>query len=194
MKKVMTHLKKHKRIYGGAFGGIALLALIFTLWGLNTNTRFMRYCKDQKMCAYAVDHLSKAEKKAFIEMSKYMEKTGKTKLDAGILKYADMEDVLSAGLKIKAASAAVARQDFLDKMLPRDQFPGNYDCMRQAYINELSNDEVLFLQSPQARNIEVLKNNPQLRDAYILASSKIMKCMNEAVQKRYLEEIKNLKK
>ena len=194
MKKILAHLKNHKKIYGSVFAFVVFGAVIFSNWWFCTNTQFMRYCKEKDMCEYAADHLTKAEKQAFVEMTKYMKKTGKTKLDAGILKYADMEDVLNVGLKMRAASAEVARRAFLGKMLSRDKFSGNYDCMRQAYMNELSNEEVLFLQTPQASNIEVLKTNPQLRDMYILASSKLMKCMNEAVQKKYLEEINNLKK
>jgi len=193
MKKIISHLKNHKKVYGGVSALVILGGIGFTCYQFCTDTQFMRYCKDEKMCTYVAKRLTKAEKEAYIAMSKYMEKSGKRQLDPGVWKYADMEDGLNASLKIKAASAEMVRQNILSSMLPRDQFPGNYDCMRQAYVNELSNEEVLFLQTPQARDSSVLKSNPQLRDAYILASSKLMKCMNEAVQKKYLEEVDSLR-
>ena len=145
------------------------------------------------MCVCASQKLSKSEKKTFVAIAKYMKETGKPELDAGILKYTTAEELTEVGLKMKSCSADVARQAMLDNNATnKANFPGDYNCMRQTLMNELSNEEILFLQSPQSKSLEALQN-PVIRDMYMVSSAKLMKCMNEQVQKQYMAEIEKLK-
>ena len=155
--------------------------------------QFKRYCKEKELCACASQKLSKSEKKTFVAIAKYMKETGKPELDAGILKYTTAEELSEVGLKMKSCSADVARQTMLaNNAANKANFPGDYNCMRQTLMNELSNEEVLFLQSPQSKSLEALQN-PLVRDMYLVSSAKLMKCMNEQVQKQYQEEVERLK-
>ena len=184
------HLKKYKKVY--AIGLVGLLAVVglWASWYYCTDTQFNRYCTEES-CPYAQKRLTKSDKKAFVAISKYLEKTGQANLDKGVLEYVSAEELSDISLKMKAALGDMARQKLLDSMAPRDQFPGNYDCMRQAYVNELSNEEVQFLQFMQNKGLDTLQN-PALRQMYLMTSPKIMKCMNEAIQQRYLAEVKML--
>ena len=193
MSKLTSHLKQHKKLYLGTVGALLVLAAGAAVVWSCPQAKFKRYCKNKELCVYLSQRLTPAEKETFVAMVDYQKKTGKTDLDIGILKYADLKDITEVNLKTKAASADVARQRLLDNMLPQEKLAGNRDCLRQAYTNELSNEEILFLQLPQAQDINVLKNNSQLRDMYILASSKVMKCMNEGIRQKYLEEIQLLR-
>ena len=95
---------------------------------------------------------------------------------------------------MKSCSADVARKTMLsNNEANRANFPGDYNCMRQTLMNELSNEEILFLQSPQSKSLEALKN-PVVFDTYLVSSAKLMKCMNEKIQKQYQEEIEAIKK
>ncbi|MBQ7413544.1 MAG: hypothetical protein IJV07_04670 [Alphaproteobacteria bacterium] len=185
-----VYLKKYKKVY--IFGLVGLLAVagLGLSWYYCTDTQFNRYCTEES-CPYAQKRLTKSEKKAFIAISKYLEKTGQANLDKGVLEYVSAEELSDVSLKMKAALGDMARQKLLDNMAPRDNFPGNYDCMRQAYVNELSNEETLFLQFMQGKGLDILQN-PTLRQMYLMTSPKIMKCMNEAIQQRYLAEVKVL--
>ena len=108
-----------------------------------------------------------------------------------MLKVVSNEDLTEIALKMRASAADGVRQAFLNNMAPRDKFPGDYDCMRQTYVNHLSNEEVLFLNELQNKDLSALQN-PAVRQMYLATSPKIMRCMNEAVQKKYLEEVKVL--
>ena len=184
------HLKKYKKVYLIGIIGLLLIAGAGLSWYNCTDTQFDRYCTEES-CPYAQKRLTKSEKKAFIAISKYLKKTGRPSLDKGVLEYVSAEELAEISLKMKAALGDVARQRLLDNMAPRDKFPGNYDCMRQAYVNELSNEEVQFLQFMQGKGLDILKN-PVLRQMYLMTSPKIMKCMNKAIQQRYLEEVQVL--
>ena len=193
MSKISSHIKKHKKAY--LFGGLGLLlvaGLSVFVWN-SPCTQFKRSCKEKGVCECAASKLSKSEKKAFISIAKYMEKTGKPTLDGGILKYLTAEELSEVGLKMKSCSADVARQVMLDNNAKsRENFPGDYNCMRQVLMNELSNDEVLFLQSPQSKSLQALKN-PAIQNMYFTSSAKLMKCMNEQIRKQYLEEVEKIK-
>ena len=160
------------------------------LWLNCPNAQFDRFCEGN-LCPFAKNRLTVEEKKAFIAVKKYQKESGKETLDNDVLKVVSKEDLTDIALKMRAALADQVRQSILDNMKPRDQFSGNYDCMRQAYTNELSNEEVLFLQSLQNKGINDLQN-PAVRQMYLNTSPKIMKCMNEEIQKKYLEEVKVL--
>ena len=191
MKKIMAYLKKYKKsyIFGGA-GVFALIALGITCsWNC---MQFHSYCENKAVCAFIERRLSSQEKKAFVAMQRYLKETGKTQLDTGVLRYVTEEEILEVGLKIRASEADAARQERLNGMAPRDKFSGNYNCLRQAYMNELSNEEILFLQSPQSRNVNLIKGNPSLRQMYLTSASKIMKCMNAAIQAQYMAEVREL--
>ena len=160
------------------------------LWKRCPNAQFERYCEGTS-CPYAQKRLNDGEKKSFVTIRKHQIETGKNQLDAEILKVVSKEELTEISLKMRAALADEIRQSVLDNMAPRDKFAGNYVCMRQAYINELSNEEVLFLQSLKNKSLNDLQN-PQVRQMYLNTSPKIMKCMNETVQQKYLEEVKVL--
>ena len=192
MKKIISHIKKHKKAYLlGTAGVLVVVGLGLTLsWNC---IQFKRYCKEKEVCVCASQKLSKSEKKTFVAIAKYMKETGKPELDAGILKYTTAEELTEVGLKMKSCSADVARQAMLDNNATnKANFPGDYNCMRQTLMNELSNEEILFLQSPQSKSLEALQN-PVIRDMYMVSSAKLMKCMNEQVQKQYMAEIEKLK-
>ena len=192
MRKIISHIKQHKKAY--LLGTVGVVAVIGLGIALSWNCiQFNHYCKEKELCACANQKLSKQEKKAFIALATYMKKTGKQTVDAGILKYTTADALAEVGLKMKSCSADIARQAMLDNNAAnREKFPGDYNCMRQALMNELSNEEVLFLQSPQSKSMQALQN-PTVLDMYIVSSSKIMKCMNDQIQKKYLEEVKKLK-
>jgi len=186
-----AHLKKNKKIYT-----LVLVAVLIAAgWGVSwlncPEAQFKRYCEGNS-CSYAQKRLNKQEKKAFVAMKKYLKETGKQGFDDGVLKYVSVDDANDVLLKMRAASADVVRQELLDKMAPREKFPGNYDCMRRAYVNGLSDEEVLFIQSLQGINLNDLAKNPALRQMYLVTTPKIMRCMNDAIQQKYLEEIKAL--
>lgn len=172
---------------------VVLLAIVAGLgfsWLNCPEAQFKRYCKED-FCPFVQNRLNKEEKKSYIAIRKYLEKTGKKNLDNDVLKIVSKEELTEISLKTRAALADSARQAVLDNMAPRDKFQGNYDCMRQAYINELSNEEVLFLQSLKGADLKALQN-PTVRQMYLNTTPKIMRCMNEAVQKKYLDEVKML--
>ena len=173
---------------------IVVLLVIVVGFGISwlncPEAQFNRHCKEE-FCPFVKNRLNKEEKKSYIAIRKYMEKNGKKTLDNEVLKVVTKEELSEIGLKTRAALADLARQSVLDNMAPRDKFQGNYDCMRQAYINELSNEEVLFLQSLKGADLKALQN-PVVRQMYLNTTPKIMRCMNEAVQKKYLEEVKML--
>ena len=192
VRKIFSHLKKHKKIYFGILG-IILLAGIGTclLWNCPA-TKFKRYCKDEKVCPFLAQRLTTEERDTFIAISSYREKTGKQELGTDILQYAKLENILEVNLKVKAASADVIRSNILDNMLPADKLPGDRNCLRQVYLNELSNEEILFLNSPQSKSLEALKD-PVVQGMYVTSSAKLMKCMNEQIQKQYLLELQKIK-
>ena len=165
-------------------------AVKYALWLNCPTAQFEHYCEGE-LCPFAKNRLTAEEKKAFVAVKKYQKEKGKETLDNDVLKVVSKEDLTDIALKMRAALADQVRQSILDNMKPRDQFSGNYDCMRQAYTNELSNEEVLFLQSLQNKGLNDLQN-PQVRQMYLNTSPKIMKCMNEDIQKKYLEEVKIL--
>ena len=122
-----------------------------------------------------------------------MKETGKSAVDAGILKYTSADDLAEVSLKMKFCSADIARQKMLNNVVSnRKKFPGDYNCMRQVLMHDLSNNEILFLQSSQSKTIEALKN-PIIREMYLTSSAKMMNCMNEQVQRQYQEEVKKIK-
>ena len=192
MRKIISHIKQHKKAY--LLGTVGVIAVVGLGVALSWNCiQFKHYCKEKELCACATQKLSKQEKKAFVVLAQYMKETGKQTVDAGILKYTSAAELAEMGLKMKACSADIARQTMLDNNAAnREKFPGDYNCMRQTLMNELSNEEVLFLQSPQSKNMQALQN-PAILDMYLVSSSKIMKCMNAEIQKKYLEEVKQLK-
>ena len=183
-------MKKRNKVFVSLIVLLVIVAGFGISWLNCPEAQFKRYCKED-FCTYAKNRLSKEEKKSFIAVKKYQEKTGKQKLDNDVLKVVSKEELTEIGLKTRAAIADAARQAVLDNMPPRGKFQGNYDCMRQAYINELSNEEVLFLQSLKGADLKALQN-PTVRQMYLNTSPKIMRCMNEAVQKKYLDEVKML--
>ena len=191
--KIISSIKNHKKISLGIVVALLLAVGVGALVWSSPSAKFNRRCKEEVTCAYLAKRLTPVERDAFIAMADYREKTGKQNIDTGILKYADLQDVTEVNLKIRAASADAVRYNILDNMLPQEKLSGNRECLRQVYLNELSNDEILFLQTPQAQNINALKANPQLQDMYIVSSSKLMKCMSEPIQKQFLEEVKSLK-
>ena len=191
---IISAITNHKKVCLGIVVALLVATGVCGLVLSSPSAKFNRRCKEEVTCAYLAKRLTPTERDAFIAMADYREKTGKQNLDTGILKYADLADVTEVNLKIKAASADAVRYNTLDNMLPQEKLSGNRECLRQVYLNELSNEEILFLQTPQANNLEALKANPQLRDMYIVASSKLMKCMSEPIQKQFLEEVKSLKK
>ena len=191
--EIISTIKNHKKI---SLGVVVTLLVIVGVAGLIwscPSAQFNRRCKDEQTCLYLSKRLTPKERKTFVAMSKYREETGKADFDTGILKYADLEDIVEVSLKIRAASADAVRQNILDHMLPQEKLSGNRECLRGVYLNELSNDELLFLQTPQAQNIDALKANPQLREMYIIATSKLMKCMNENIQKQFVAEVEGLR-
>ena len=192
MRKIISHLKKHKKAY--LFGTVGVVAIMGTALFLSWNyIQFKHYRTEKEVCFCAEYRLSKSEKKAFVAMAKYMKKMGRAELDAGVLKYITADELTEVGLKIKSCTADVARQKMLDNNATnRKNFPGDYNCMRKALMNELSNEEVLFLQSPQSKSLEALKV-PAVQDMYLNSSAKIMKCMNEEVQRQYLDEVEKIK-
>ena len=183
-KKALTLLIIVLVLAGGAYG------VKKYLWLKCPNAQFERFCEGN-LCQFAKNRLTDSEKKAFVDIKKYQKETGKEKLDNDILKVVTKEDLTEVALKMRAAAADSVRQAFLDNMAPRDKFPGDYDCMRQAYVNQLSNEEVLFLNELQNKDLTALQN-PAVRQMYLATSPKIMRCMNETIQKKYLEEIKIL--
>ena len=193
MQKIISHIKRHKKAYLlGTVGAVIIAGLGLTLsWNY---IQFNRFCKEKELCVCANQKLSRQEKKTFVAIANYMKETGRSTLDAGILKYTTAEDLSEVGLKMKSCSADVARKAMLDNNAAnRANFPGNYNCMRQTIMNELSNEEVLFLQSPQSKSLQALQN-PAIREMYLVSSAKLIKCMNAQVQKQYLAEIKALQK
>ena len=192
MRKIISHLKKHKKAYLLGTAGVALVVAggIALSWNC---IQFKRYCTEKKVCACAAQKLTKQEKKTFVILAKYMKETGRPTLDDGVLKYTTADMLLEVGLKMKSCSADVARQKMLDNNAAnRTNFPGDYTCMRQTIMNELSNEEVLFLQSPQSQNLQALRN-PAIQNMYLVSSSKLMKCMNAQVQRQYLQEVEQIK-
>ena len=192
MRKIISHIKNHKKCY---LSGIIIVLLtlgigLFLSWDF---IQFNRSCKEKDVCACAQQRLTKQEKRVFVALASYMKKTGSSELDAGILKYATPEELTEVGLKMKSCSADVARQKMLDNnAASRSGFPGDYNCMRQTIMNELSNEEVLFLQSPQSKSLAALQN-PQIQNIYLVSSAKLMKCMNEQIQRQYLQEVEKIK-
>ena len=181
--------------------GLIILIIVLVLIGVGfavkkymwlncPHAQFEVYCEGSS-CTYAQKRLSEDEKKAFVAIRKYQKETGKDKLDNDVLKIVSKESLAEIALKMRAAAADEVRQAFLDNMPARDKFPGNYDCMRQTYTNHLSNEEVLFLNELKGKDLNALQN-PVVRQMYLTTSSKVMRCMNEAVQKQYLEEVKLL--
>ena len=191
MKKFISRIKKHKKSYLLGTIGIIIIGLgISATWNC---FQFSHYCKDKELCACSKKKLTSKEKKAFIAIAKYMEKTGKPDLDAGILKYISADEITDVSLKMKTCSADIARQKMLENVMTnKDNFPGDYNCMRQTLMHELSNNEILFLQTTQAKSIDALKD-PTIRDMYILSSSKMMRCMNQLIQQQYQKELKQIK-
>ena len=191
-KMKISHFKKYKKAY--LLGTAGVVAIVGVGLALSWNCiQFKYYCKEKEICACATQKLSASEKKTFVAIAKHIQATGKTELDANILKYTTTDELSEVGLKMKACSADVARQKMLDNNAAnRKNFPGDYNCIRQTLINELSNEEILFLQSPQSKNLEALKI-PAVQNMYLNSSSKIMKCMNEEIQKQYLDEVEKLK-
>ena len=169
---------------GGAF------AVKKYMWLNCPTAQFERFCEGAH-CQFAKNRLTAEEKKAFVAIKKYQKETGKDKLDEEVLKITSKEELAEIALKMRAAVADEIRQNYLDNMPSRDKFPGDYDCMRQTYVNLLSNEEVLFLNELKGKDLNALQN-PALRQMYLITSPKIMRCMNEAVQKKYLEEVKVL--
>ena len=193
MTKVVSHIKNHKKAYLlGTIGVLVIAGLAVAAWNCPC-VQFKRYCKEKELCACAAQKLSSEQKKTFVTIAKYMKETGKAELDAGILKYTSAEDLAEVGLKMKSCTADIARQAMLDNNAAnRANFPGDYNCMRQTLMNELSNEEILFLQSPQSKNLTALQS-PALRDMYLTSSAKLMKCMNEQIQKQYMAELEKIK-
>ena len=192
MKKIISYIKSHKKPFlWGSVGVIVVIGLGLILsWNC---IQFNHYCKEKDVCACAGQKLSRSEKKAYVAIAKYMKQTGRSELDAGILKYTTAEELTEVGLKIKACSADVSRQAMLNNYAAsKANFPGDYNCMRQVVMNELSNEEVLFLQSPQSKSLQALQI-PAIREMYLVSSAKLMKCMNEQVQKQYRDEVEKLK-
>ena len=192
MKKIFSGIKKHKKAY--LLGTIGLTAVIGLGIALSWNCiQFNRYCKEKELCACAKKNLNSNEKKTFVAIAKYMKEAGKSAVDAGILKYTSADDLAEVSLKMKFCSADIARQKMLNNVVSnRKKFPGDYNCMRQVLMHDLSNNEILFLQSSQSKTIEALKN-PIIREMYLTSSAKMMNCMNEQVQRQYQEEVKKIK-
>ena len=184
------NLKKHKKSY--LLTSIAVLAVLgiagTLLW---TPLQFRYYCKEKSVCACATQKLTRNEKKAFIKVAQYTEKNKTMEVDAKILKEISLDDMSEMGLKMKLCAAEVARQTMLNTLtVNRQKFPGNYSCMRQVLMHELSNEEVLFLNSVQSKQLDVIKN-PDLRGMYLETSFKMMKCMPDDLQKQHQKEIKD---
>lgn len=191
MKKNISHIKKHKKAYLlGIIGVIVIGFAVSSLWNF---IQFSHYCKNKELCVCSKKKLTSDERKAFVAIAKYMEKTGKPTIDAGILKYVSADDIAEVSLKMKSCSADLARQKMLDNVMAnRQNFPGDYTCMRQTLTHELSNEEILFLQSAQAKSVDALRN-PALLNMYLVSSSKMMKCMNKQIQQQYQEEVKKVR-
>ncbi|MBR6232086.1 MAG: hypothetical protein IKQ99_03195 [Alphaproteobacteria bacterium] len=191
MKKNTFNIKKHKKVY--LLGTIGLIVIAFGVSTLWNTFQFSHYCKDKELCACSKKKLTSNERKAFVAIAKYMKQTGKPTIDEGILKYASEDDLAEVSLKMKSCSADLARKKMLDNVSAnRKNFPGDYNCMRQTLTHELSNNEILFLQSPEIKTIEALRN-PVVRNMYLISSSKMMKCMNKQVQQQYQEEVKKIR-
>ena len=191
MKKTISNLKKHKKAY--LLGTIAVIIVglgVSMSWNC---LQFHHYCKDKELCACSKKKMNSNEIKTFVAIAKYMKKTGKPTLDEGILKYVSEDELAEVSSKMKSCSADLVRQKMLDNVkISQKNFPGDLHCMLQTLTHELSNNEILFLQSPQAKSAESLKN-PILRNMYLATSAKMMKCMNKEIQQQYQEEVKKIK-
>ena len=202
--------KKTKKAYVlgaiGIVGAAAVAALIVSY--INCPVRkakqfekeFVAVCQEEfknekDICTFINDRLTQKEKESYMALIKHLKETGKKALDKEALQIASADEILDINLKVRASRADLIRQATLNK-IQRNTFSGNYECIRSAWTNDLSNEEVLFLQLPQVQKIDSLKElslkNPNVRQMYINASSKLIVCMDQKTQQRYVEELKLL--
>ena len=192
MIHIKTHLYKHHKKY--LYGTIAAVVVIGGILGLYWNKiYFHHYCQNPELCACLENKFSDRERDAFIALEKYTRQTGQAQPDGGILKYTSAESIQEMHLKTRSCLADIARQKMLDNTeLKRFSFAGDYNCMRQTLMNALSNDEVVFLESPQSKDLNLLRTNPQIREMYLQTSPKLMRCMSPDIQRQYLAEVQAL--
>ena len=192
MGKIRMHFKKNYKRY--LSGGIATACIVAGLVGLYWDKiRLYQYCQDSDLCACLERKLTHRDLNTFIALEKHARQNGQAQLDGRILRQVSVEDIQEVRLKTRSCLADMTRQKMLDNIeMNRFTFSGDYHCMRQTLMNVLSNEEVLFLESPQSKDANLLKTNPQVREMYLQTSPKLMRCMSPDVQRQYLAEIQAL--
>ena len=192
MGKIRQHFSKNYKKY--LCGSIITVCVTAGFVGLYWDKiRLYQYCRNPELCACLEKKLTHRDLDTFVALERYAHQTGQAQPDAKILRQVSVEDIQEVRLKTRTCLADIARQKMLDNAeLNRFGFSGDYWCMRGSLMNTLSNDEILFLESPQSQDANLLRTNPQIREMYLQTSPKLMRCMSLDVQRQYLAEIQAL--